>query len=128
VELRVLQTTVDAGFRELHRRFDVHEEHEQEHRRQVVTRLDLINGRVSRAHERLGVVEALHQALERTVDAARKKLHDLAGKLTGGVEGDESRPVTRADLRWIFVIGTAAAAAGAGLTLWIVKLVGGLGG
>lgn len=128
VELHVLQVTVASGFKELHRRLDEHQEGETQHHQQVLTRLDLINGRVSRAHERLGVLEALHKALDRTVDAAKRRMHELAGKIQGGPESDEAKHITRGDLRWIVIIATAAAGAGAGLTLWIVRLAGGLGG
>lgn len=80
-QLASLKAMVESGFDELRRaRADDGRLHTQRHAENTV-RLDAINGKVARAHERIGVVESVQAGFLKELDRFRDRVHAFAGAL-----------------------------------------------
>lgn len=113
MEAQLVRAEMRQGFEGLHRRLD-----------DLIARVDAINGKVGKAHDRAAKLEAIAQNLTGAIAWLRKQIGRLDGQIrevrdTRSDSGDGTR-ITRSDLKWIFAIASGAV----GITLGVLKLVG----
>jgi len=120
-----LQTVVETGFHELHRRHDDSERRSEKRHEQNTVRLNGINGRVGEAHEKLARHDGWIQSLQTEFARVRERVHELVNRLQTRPDGKfEDGHVSRLELRWLVVLIVSCFSAGAGVMAWILKLVG----
>jgi len=124
-----LQSSVESSRREFGQRFEDLERRQDERHAENRDRLDAINGKVGKAHDRASKLETLAEAAAAEILRLRTRYHELFGALQKVVPGlraadSKDRGITVVEARWMIGYGISALTAGALVTVWVLKLVG----
>lgn len=127
-----LQRSLDHGMQQITQRMDYMEERQDERHKENADRLDKINGKVGLAHDRVSKLEAINGIAAREMERVKdfmlgvpELIRDLAiPESAGDKPSSKDRPITTMEARWLFGIIIGVFAAGATVTVWLLKLVG----
>jgi hypothetical protein len=141
LKLTKLESLVAAGFAEIRTALVHSEDRQDERHAENSERLDKINGRVNDAHTKVDRLASGFDALACEVDRVRQNYHNLRNWIAGGKVQEQAmspfvkegtglrgpgneQPVTRSELKLIIGLIVSCLVGGAGVAIWILKLVG----
>ena len=106
IQLARLTAVVDQGFKSLDARLIAQQEGQSERHRQNLVRLDAINGKVGRAHERIAEHQSWLAAMESEFRSLRDRFNAfMDGRQSAAPSSDES---DRQDKRILFYFNWSA--------------------
>lgn len=108
------------------------ERHTEQRHRENASRLDQINGRVGKAHEKADRLAGLVDAFSGEVRRVRENYHKLSRQVQAylapaRIEGggnSEDKAVTRMEMKWLLSLIVACLASGAGVAIWVMSVAG----